>query len=323
MGTKNSKNKNPEEKSTSSLYEKSLSSGSNKKKTLIKINSREDIINELKEEVNLPIENEYTDSPELIFEKKEKSEIKKNFENNDDDYCLNNFYPDDYFDIQERSKTFAPKQVILETPRLHSKASDNLFISPFKLSFKSYGVAPKWNQKPNKVLLDFQRDKIDCKSCNDKEEDILEELILCNADTLPNLEDLQDLLNCRKKMIEFRNSIDYSPCYEYENILNSEDIIGDIQKDNDDDHHHKKKSYLYKHIKNQLKQEKNNRKNSFRSNRLYSEPFPDIQLNCDNMDSLDDNKAKEDDDKDNGLFILGVIERAAKEKKRTKSVVIK
>ena len=79
MGTKNSKNKNPEEKSTSSLYEKSLSSGSNKKKTLIKINSREDIINELKEEVNLPIENEYTDSPELIFEKKEKSEIKKKF----------------------------------------------------------------------------------------------------------------------------------------------------------------------------------------------------------------------------------------------------
>ena len=41
------------------------------------------------------------------------------------------------------------------------------------------------------------------------------------------------------------------------------------------------------------------------------------------MDSLDDNKTKEDDDKDNGLFILGVIERAAKEKKRTKSVVIK
>jgi len=36
-----------------------------------------------------------------------------------------------------------------------------------------------------------------------------------------------------------------------------------------------------------------------------------------------DDVDEKDDDKDNGLFILGVIERAAKEKKRTKSVVIK
>ena len=339
MGTKPSKNNVLENKSTSSLYEKSLSSKSDKNNILIKKNSRQDIINELKEEVDLPIENEYTESPEVIFQEKVELQIKNYFENNDDDYCLNQFFPEDLFDIK-RSKSFVPKPVILETPRLHSKASDNFIISPFKLSVKSFGIVPKWNQKPNKVLIDFQKDKIDCKSCNDKEEDILEELILYNSETektTPNLEDLQDLLNCRKKMIKFRNSINYNPCYEYENILNSDDIINDIQKDNE--YHHKKKSFWYKHIKNQIKQEKSN-KNLIHSKRLYSEPFPDIEINCDNMgsayekpkeDEKEEKEEKEDekeekeekDDNDSGLFILGVIERAAKERKRTKSVVVK
>ena len=355
MGAKNCKNKDLENKSNSSLYEKSLSSKLSKKNKTSKKNIREEIINELKEEVELPIENEDTESPEVIFEKKEHLKIKNILENNDDDYCLNKFFPEDLFDIK-RSKSFVPKPVILETPRLHSKASDNFILSPFKLSIKSYGIVPKWNQKPNKILLDFQKDKIDCKSCNDKEEDILEEFILYNSETektTPNLEDLQDLLNCRKKMIKFRNSINYFPCYEYENILNSEEIINDIQKDDNDInehnyHHHKKKSFWYKHIKNQLKEEKNNyRKSLIHNKRLYSEPFPDIELNCDTMSLAKDNnlfkddekekkeekeekdnfdeiqEKEENDDKDSGLFILGVIERAAKERKRTKSVVVK
>ena len=352
MGTKNSKNKDSENKSTSSLFEKSLSSKSSKKNKSSQKNTREELINDLKEEVELPIENEYTESPEIIFEQKEESKIKNYFENNDDEYCLNKFFPEDLFDIK-RSKSFVPKPVILETPWLHPKTSDNFFLSPFKLSSKSYGIVPKWNQKPNKILFEFQKDKIDCKSCNDKEKDILDELILYNSETektTPNLEDLQDLLNCRKKMIEFRNSINYFPCYEYENILNSEDIINDIQKDTDEinHHHHKKKSFWYKHVKNQLKEEKNNRKSLIHSKRLYSEPFPDIELNCDNMmlekeqykedekeekyfeekeekeeKEGEEDKEEKEDDKDSGLFILSVIERAAKERKRTKSVVVK
>ncbi len=78
--------------------------------------------------------------------------------------------------------------------------------------------------------------------------------------------------------------------------------------------------------------------------RLYSEPFVDFNIDIGNNentnkddsedekgDKKDDSEDEEEDKKDssdnengdNGLFILGLIERAAKEKKRTKSVVIK
>ena len=65
--------------------------------------------------------------------------------------------------------------------------------------------------------------------------------------------------------------------------------------------------------------------------RLYSEPFPDIDIdyvpNNDSEDEKEDFKeGKEDDkedEKEDGLFILGVIKSAVKERKRTKSVVVK
>jgi hypothetical protein len=239
----------------------------------------------------------------------------------------------------KRSKTYVPKPLILETPRLHSKASDNLYMSPFQLSKKSFGIVPKFNQKPNKVYLDFPKDKIDCKSCNDKEE-LLEEYFLYYSETektTPNLEDLQDLLNCRKKMIKFRNSINYKHYHEYENILNCEDLFEDIQENEGNYHHNsKKKSFFKKHIKSQL----NKDKNIVHNKRLYTEPEIVIDIdygkNNDSDDEKEDEKEenKEDENEENkedekeeekedGLFILGVIERAVKERKSTKSVVVK
>ena len=362
MGAKNSKKKSQERSSTSSVYEKSLNSNSEKNKSSINIatDSRQEIINELKDSVELTIENEYnSDSPEVIFESKEEFKIKNYFENtdykddngedNNDDY-LNKFFPDDLFNMK-RSKTFVPKPVILETPRLHSKASDNVLLSPFKLSIKSFGIVPKWNQRPNKILSEFQKTKIDCKSCNDNEEEIIEEYLLFNAETektTPNLEDLQDLLECRKKMIKFRNSINYKHCGEYENILNCDDLISDIQED-DEIRHSKKKSFWYKHIKHQMKESKS--KSLIHKQRLYSEPFPVIELDVDDNNifntnsniNINNKKGKEEDEdekeekeiknndennnndneNDDGLFILGVIERAAKEKKSIKSMLIK
>ena len=239
----------------------------------------------------------------------------------------------------KRSKTYAPKPLILETPRLHSKASENLYMSPFQLSKKSFGIVPKFNQKPNKIYLDFPKDKIDCKSCNDKEE-LLEEYFLYYSETektTPNLEDLQDLLNCRKKMIKFRNSINYKHYHEYENILNCEDLFEDIQENEGNYHHNsKKKSFFKKHIKSQL----NKDKNIVHNKRLYTEPEIVIDIdygkNNDSEDEKEDEKEenKEDENEENkedekeeekedGLFILGVIERAVKERKTTKSVVVK
>ena len=339
MGAKNSKKIIDEDKqSTLPVYEKSLNSKSKKKKNK-KINKvRDDTLQEIKKIVELPIENENSESPELIFGPNQELKIKNfieekeiNFEN-DDDNCLklNKFFPEDLFSLK-RSKTFAPESFILQTPHLQSKAFDNLYMSPFKLSKKSFGIIPKLDQKPNKICLDFPQDKIDCKSCNDKD-GILEEYLLYYSGTektTPNLEDLQDLLNCRKKMIKFRNSINYKHYHEYENILNCDDIFEDIQDNDENIHHSKKKSFWQKHIQYQLNKDKN--KNLIHNKRLNSEPFPQIKMNFNknssNNDSEDekeeDKEDEKDDEADEGLFILGVIERADKERKRTKSVAFK
>ena len=340
MGAKHSKKIYIEDsKSTSPVYEKSLSSKSKKNKNKTKNDNINEIIQEIKELVHLPIENENTKSPEIIFEPKHEIKIKNfledkdiNIENEDDgNLKLNKFFPDDLFNLK-RSKTFAPQPSILQSPHLQSKAFDNIIISPFKLSKKSFGIVPEWNQKPNKICLDFPQDKIDCKSCNDKD-GILEEYLLYYSETektTPNLEDFQDLINCRKKMIKFRNSINYKHYHEYENILNCDDIFEDIQDNNENVHHSKKKSFWQKHIKYQLSKDKDKDKNLIHNQRLNSEPFPMIKMNFnknnfnnDIEDENEDDKEKDDEDEDEGLFILGVIERAAKERKRTKSVAFK
>ena len=253
MGTKHSKLIDSDKSSTSSVFEKSLSSNQEKNKISPKNRAREEIINELKEEINLPRENDQYVQREDILGQNDQFALEKLYENDDEEYLnednedfLNKFLPEDSYNMK-RSKTFVPKPAMLETPRLKLKDSDNdNFMSPFKLSIKSFGILPQKNQMPNKILLDFQKDIMDCKSCNDNEEEIFEEYLLFNADTektTPNPEDLLDLLNCRKKMIKFRNSINYSPCNEYENILNCDKIIENIQ-DETESHHGKKKINL-------------------------------------------------------------------------------
>ena len=139
--------------------------------------------------------------------------------------------------------------------------------------------------------------------------------------TTPNPEDLLDLLNCRKKMIKFRNSINYSPCNEYENILNCDKIIENIQ-DETESHHGKKKSIWNKYIKEQINKEKN--KNYEHNKRLFSEPFPNVEINFENFNEEDEKEdEKIEENEEDNLFILGVIERAAKERKTIKSAFVK
>lgn len=335
MGAKNSKKNDFEIKSISSVYEHSITSDSNKINLSPKRTKREDIINELKQEVILPIENESSESSEILFEQNVQSKIKNYFENDDinnDIYneenndCLNKFFPEDDLFHKKRSKTFVPNPSILDTPRLPSKVSENnYFISPFKLSIKSFGILPKKNQKPNKILSDFHKEIMDCKSCNDNEEDIFDDYLLFNAETektTPNPEDLDNLVNFRKTMIKFRNSVNLEHCHEYENILNCDKILEDIQNENQT--HHKRKSMYNKFIKAQLDEEKN--KNYEHKIRLHSQPIVGFDINCDNSeDKKEDEKEKDKNNKgdENDLFILGIIERAAKHKKRNKSLVVK
>ena len=190
---------------------------------------------------------------------------------------------------------------VKKTPRPRPLIS-NEYISPLKLSIKSYGnTCQRYSNNLNAVLYDYQKDKIDCKSFNDEDFydfDDYEFLLETETErTTPNVEDLQNLFECRKKMIIFRKSINTTNVNEYENILNSDYMF---EKELNNNRQSKKSSYWVKHIKQQILKEKNKTSN-IHSSRLKSESFA---------------KNKDNDiNKEHGLFILGILESAANERK--------
>ena len=331
MDAKNEKEKDFENSSVTPVFEKSL----NNNKIINENQIIDEITNELKEEVILPREDEYYDSSEMIFENKQELKIKDFFDNYGEENSNQNlykFYPDDIFNCK-RSKSFVPKPVKLKTPTLKPNPSDNIFY-PFRLSMKSYGIVPKWNEKPNKILFDYQKEHMDYKSCNDKIELSDDDYLLYaeTEKTTPNLEDLQDLLSFRKKMSNFRSSINDSPYNEYESILSCEEIIEDMQEEKKKKRHKsKKKSDWNKYVKYMLKKEKNKSLSKYKNRK--SEPFPDLPKKFEKNESYKDSNLEEDEkkedevnednDNEEGFSILGMIERVSKERKRTKSVVIK
>lgn len=304
MGNKSPKQNNEDQKSASSVLNLSLESNKEINSDSLINDNISDIINELKDKVIIPMENEYNESSEFLLEgKEEELKIKFFFENNDDENILN----EGLFN-KKRSKTFVPKILIKNTPKPHPKES-NEYISPLKLSIKSYGNIPKWNKKPNAVLYDFQKNLIDCKSCND--EDSLDDYYLLNAETernTPNVEDLQNLLNCRKIMTIFRNSINERTFKEYENILNSDYIFDENKESNIFNFQQKKNSFWIKHIKQQQLKDKISLTHT---KRIVSEPLIDI-----NEFVYNEDKEKEN----HGLFILGILESAANERKKRNTV---
>lgn len=216
MGTLNSKQKPEDKKSNSSVLNLSLNSIKEFKEELISNEDNISDIDELKNIVNIEIENENIETNEFILEGKENDiKIKNYFENKLDEDLI----------YKKRSKTFVPIISYKNAPRPHPKES-NEYISPLKLSIKTFCDISKWNMKPNSVIYEFQKNIIECKSCNDSIDN--DDYYIYNSETertTPNVEDLQDLLNCRKKMSIFRDSIDERSFKEYENILNSDYIF--------------------------------------------------------------------------------------------------
>ena len=303
MGNKNNKQEIEEQKSNSSVFNLSIESNKDPNIDSINITDNSDIIDELKKEVNLPIENENLESSKFVEDKKEEEfELNLFFQKN-----INTPLDEEIF-YKKRSNTFVSKKQIKKTPKPHPKESND-YISPLKLSIKSYGHFQKWNKKPNYVLYNFQKDIIDCKSCND--EDILDDYFLFNSETertTPNVDDLQNLLNCRKKMFIFRNSINDRMYKEYENILNSDYIFDENKQSNIFNFQQRKNSFWIKHIKQQQLKDK---MSLTHTKRIVSEPLIDINDFVNNEDKENDN---------HGLFILGILESAANERKKRNTV---
>ena len=282
----NAESAEEDRKSNLSVLNLSLDSTKGKNRET-SIDNISDIKEDLMNEVNLPIENEISESEEFILEGKEK-EISDFFLENDE---KSKNFDQKKLNPQKRSKS-NEKKINLKKPRRILKEPTE-FVSPLKLSRKTFGAIPKWNKKPNEVLCDFQKNMIDCKSCND--EDSQDDLFLSYSETeraTPSQEDLLNLLNCRKKMFQFKNCINDRTTKEYENILNSDNIFADKYKLN---HHNiKKNNFWHRHIRQILRENNNS-------------CLSRLSAGC-----IVNNKEK---DKEDGLFILGILESAVNETK--------
>jgi len=293
MGSLNNKKIAKDKKSNSSVLNLSLNSSKEFKEELISNEDNISDINELKNIVNIEIENENNELNDFILEGKENDiKIRNYFENKLDEDII----------YKKRSKTFEPIMSYKNAPRSHPKEV-NEYISPLKLSIKSFCNISKWSLKPNSILYEFQKNIIDSKSCNDNIYN--DDFDIYNSETertTANPEDLQDLLNCRKKMTIFRDSIEERSFKEYENILNS-DYIFDEKKEINNNHHQKKNKFWTKYIK----QQKLKDKHKMHKDRILSDPFVKTYN-------------EDEDKKDSGLFILGILETAAHERKGRNTV---
>ena len=157
MGNLNNKKITEDKKSSSSVLNLSINSTIEFKEELVPNEDNISDIDELKNTVNIDIEKEKNSSNEFILEgKEEELKIKNYFENELDEEIIH----------KKRSKTFVPIISYINKPRPHPKES-NEYISPLKLSIKSFCNISKWNMKLNSVLYEFQKNIVECKSCND------------------------------------------------------------------------------------------------------------------------------------------------------------
>ena len=283
---------NEDKKSNSSVLNLSLDSTKERSKDTLTTDYIYELKKELMDEVNLPIENEFESSNLIIEDKEKEINLEKEI------FIENSLKPDIFqnkLKSRKRSKSFHEKKNIKKYSHIRKEPLE--YVSPLKLCRKTFGNIPKWNKKPNTVLTEFQKNMIDSKSCND--EDSQDDFFLLYSETeraTPNPKDLENLLDCRKKMTLFKNSINDRTIKEYENILNSENIF--INKNN---YQKKKNNFWHKHIRQILRENSNDKTpNSFLS-RLSAGSI---------VNNTDKNKNKE-----NGLFILGILESAVNERK--------
>ena len=212
---------------------------------------------------------------------------------------------------RKRSKTnYIPRCLINNAPKIKPKKIDDELISPLKLCIKTIYQENSSEKKTNNLLYDFQKDLIDCKSCNDNISEDDNDLFSDDTErNTPNETDLNNFSLCRKKMKNVISSSNISSSYEYENILNSESIFQSTCKSSNNYCNcpkNRKNNFWHKHIlKQKLKTMEKNKKKYFNENKqtgfIKSKTF-----------NLDEHKIIDTQ----GLFILGVLECAANDKKK-------
>ena len=207
MGNAQKKDSYINRNSNASVFEMSIDT----KKSLKEHNSPDtdfDFKEELRNAIDLPIENEINEYEEIPLDDNAE-EIKNYIFSYGEAPPVSGPFPHQF-----RSKSYVPMQNIslFNAPKPQIKEF-NVHISPFKLNTKCFGGSQRKNKMPNDIILNFQKNRIDNKSCNDNlnEEDYFYDDELgsdINTErSTPNIEDLKNLQNCRKKMAIFRDSI--------------------------------------------------------------------------------------------------------------------
>ena len=211
---------------------------------------------------------------------------------------------------RKRSKTdYIPICLINNAPKIKPKDCNDEQISPLTLSRKTFFQEYSNHKSTYNILYDFQKDIIDSKSCNN---DNIYENSFSSDDTertTINVNDLNDFSICRKKMKNIINNSNIKSSFEYENILNSNNIFqikNDLFYTKFNSNKNKKSNFWHKHIVKQnlllFSKDKINKKNKNKNTYLNKSKT----FNFDKKKTIDNQ----------GLFILGVLESAANEKKK-------
>lgn len=275
------------------------------------IDDNVDIKDDLKKIITLPIENECEELMGIPFDD----------DDDDEDMIKSNLLPDNKLKLSTNSNSheFRSKSMVcnnnislFNAPKQKLKIFNEPII-PFKLSNKTYGGSQWKNKKPNSIILHLS----DSKSCNDTEnttEDIFydNDFELETNIAIHNEEDVNDLPNCRKKMAIFRDSIDNKSDHSFNEEEQIEDILEG--KKNKSNKQNKKSNFWTKHIKQQML--KSNL--SMRFSKISEAPIKkSVTMKIKPLKNESANES-ENENNDDDLFILGVLESAAKEKKKKK-----
>jgi hypothetical protein len=231
-------------------------------------------------------------------------------ENEEIDLSTSNF---ESFEIENNAITrkrsrshYIPTSLINNAPKIKPKQCNEDLISPLTLSIKTYFQDYSCQKNTYNILYDFQKNIVDSKSCDDNlsDTDIFSEE---TERTTPNINDLNNFSICRKKMKNIINNSKIKSFYEYENILNSDSIFQptiDLNNKKHNSNQNKKNNFWHKHIvKQKLKSKEENR---------CTNKNKEIGFSKSKTFNIDEKKILDTQ----GLFILGVLESAAQEKKK-------
>ena len=245
----------------------------------------------------------------VLKEEKEESDLNSsNFE------CFEIINQENKDIIRKRSKSdYIPICLINNAPKIKPKECDEENISPLTLSIKTFFQDYSCPKNSYNILYDFQKDLIDCKSCDinlsDNDNDFMSD---DTERTTPNANDLNNFSICRKKMKNIINNSNIKSSYEYENILNSDLIFktkNESSNININSKKNKKNNFWHKHIIKQKLKSKEAIKNKFPNKNKIIGYSKSKTFNIDEQKIMDTQ----------GLFILGVLESAAKEKQTRKT----